>query len=102
MLPFEGVNEMVWLGTALPNWSTTCALMVIVSSAVISVADPVATRVVGAPGVTVTISVEQTNPKQAVTVCCPEAYGVKTPVEEMLPFDADQTIGAFTGNERWS
>ena len=102
MLPFVGVNEMAWLGTALPNWSITCALIVNVSSAVISMADPVAINVVGAPGITVTISVEQTNPKQAETLCCPDEYGVKTPVEEMLPLEADQTIGALTGDERWS
>ena len=74
----------------------------IVSSAVISAAEPTATSVIGAPGVTVTISVAQMIPKQTDTVCCPDAYGVKTPVEEMLPFEADQTRGTLTGIDMWS
>ena len=71
-------------------------MMVNDSSAVIVVDISSTTRVTGAPGVTVILSVVQITPKHAVMSCVPTNDGVYTPVELMVPSLESQTTSSET------
>ena len=69
--------------------------MVSVSSAVMVAERGVTTSSVGAPGVTVTVCVPQTSPKQAEMECVPVVLGVYKPFEPMLPAEAYHSTGGL-------
>ena len=83
-------------GTVLPFASSTCAIIVNDSSAVIVLDISSTIRVTGAPGVTVMLSVVQITPKHAVISCVPTDIGVYTPVELIVPSLESQTTSSET------